>query len=758
MIEKSGKIKSIFFIAMLIGLAFLPGIQTAVSNENEKDENGAVNINILSHIEENIVISFDINTFQMETINLDEIIYYRYILPGESNSLNAGFPDLPHIRRSIVIPNDKEMSVREIGTDYYVVDDVKIIPSKGNLLRTVNPDDVPYQFDDVYTQDRWYPSTFVELDDPYIIRDIRGQVVQINPIQYNPVQQQVRILNRIEIEVLSVGIGGKNMIETSKDLSRIDYEFDKIYSSHFINYEEVLSDLKYTPVSDRGNMLVITYDDFYNEMIPFVNWKNMKGIPTEIINISDVGSTATDVDAYIENYYTSNGLTFVLLVGDIAQIPSLSANGGASDPSYSYITDDHYPDLFVGRFSAETIDHVQTQVERTLTYEKYPDPSGQWYTKGIGIASDDPGSNPDDGEYDWEHLRNIRDDLLYFTYTLVDELYEGSQGGEDASGNPSSSDVAASVNDGRGIINYCGHGSTTSWSTSGFSNTGVNALVNDNMLPFIWAVACVNGNFNGNTCFAESWLRATNDDQPTGAIAMFASSVNQAWAPPMRAQDEMNDILVEIYEDNIKRSFGGISFNGCMNMNDVYGSAGYDETDNWHVFGDPSFEVRTDTPEDMTIFHDDFIFTGVNEFEVTVNGLKDALCAISHNGILLGSAYTDATGEAISVLDVAPPLRNIAEFEPMQGVLINYGARDAFGISLDIIAEMSEDVIIYTIVDSTSQQATVESLFDTGGVHSDNREYIIAPSDDYWTRDFLNTIDNDQTMITYQTCLQTSMD
>ena len=47
--------------------------------------------------------------------------------------------------------------------------------------------------------------------------------------------------------------------------------------------------------------------------------------------------------------------------------------------------------------------------------------------------------------------------------------------------------------------------------------------------------------------------------------------------------------------------------------------------------------------------------------------------------------------------DTDPPLspvRNIAEFEPMQGVLIRY----PFGISTSMIQEMAEDVIIYFLV------------------------------------------------------------
>ena len=47
----------------------------------------------------------------------------------------------------------------------------------------------------------------------------------------------------------------------------------------------------------------------------------------------------------------------------------------------------------------------------------------------------------------------------------------------------------------------------------------------------------------------------------------------------MSAQDEFNDILIESYSTNIKRSFGGLSFNGCMLMNDEYGGQGDEMTE-----------------------------------------------------------------------------------------------------------------------------------------------------------------------------------
>ncbi|MGF3555024.1 MAG: C25 family cysteine peptidase, partial [Thermoplasmatota archaeon] len=355
---------------------------------------------------------------------------------------------------------------------------------------------------------------------------------------------------------------------------------------------------------------------------------------------------ANAIKTYIADYYNTKGLTFVLLVGDAAQVPPYYLSGSASDPSYTYVVgNDHYPDLFIGRFSAENTAQVATQVLRSVEYEKEPQITADWYKKGAGIASSQgPG---DDGEYDYQHIRNIRSSLLNYTYILVDELYDGSQGGDDAPGNPTPAMVRDAINNGRSLVNYCGHGSPTSWGTSGFSNTDVNALTNDNMLPFVLSVACNNGEFDTYTCFAEAWMRATHNDEPTGAIGTFMSTVSQSWSPPMEAQDEFNLILVETYPDNKKTTLGGLTANGCMSMNDKYGSSGTAETDYWTLFGDPSLQIRTDTPAEMTVIHDSIITIGSETFEVEVVGVENALCAISSENKLLGYGYTDENGVAI---------------------------------------------------------------------------------------------------------------
>jgi hypothetical protein len=610
---------------ILVGTIFVPSIYGEVNLSD-------IPLNIYVKQSGDIIeINYQLNSFSQEKVIIDDVEYSIFYIGEESNLLIEGQPDIPTICRSIVIPDTAKMEISVVSSSYEVYENVLIAPSKGNLLRTINPDDIPYLFGEVYYNNGWFPQDIASLREPYIIRDFRGQVVEIFPIQYNPVTKQMRFYTNINVEIYADGIDTINIINRETLPEKVDFEFNQIYNHHFLNFKK---QGRYDPVLDQGNMLVIVYDSFWDEMIPFVNWKNIKGILTEMVKVSDIGN-AESIKTYIANYYNSNGLTYVLLVGDDAQVPTYYPTYHASDPTYSYIVgNDHYPDLFVGRFSAETVDQLQTQIERTLEYEQLPQTGADWYKKGLGVASNQgPG---DDGEYDDEHMDNIRDKLLAYTYIQVDQSYDYTG---------TTAYIAASLNEGRSITNYCGHGSPTSWGNGGgFSNSDVDALTNDNMLPFITSVACNNGEFDGYTCFAEAWMRATNNGEPTGSIANFMSSKSQGWNPPMDAQDEFVDLIIETYPDLHITAFGAAAFNGCMHMNDEYGASGYAETDAWHVFGDPSVQVRTDTPSEMDARHDSNIDVINWTLEVEVIGVEGALCALSKDNEFLGSAYTDENG------------------------------------------------------------------------------------------------------------------
>jgi PKD repeat protein len=611
----------------------------------------AANISLVSSNISTSVVHFSVDGFFLNEVKTPRGTAFTVTVEDATPMLVKGAPDLPKLAASIIIPNLARMDMEVISSDYVDYPAMEIAPSKGNLYRNVDPSTIPFEYGKEYATDRFFPGNDASLRDPFIVRDYRGQTIVVNPFRYNPVTKVLRVYYDITVRVKTIGNNGSNPLVRNSANGRIDSEFQAIYQNQFLNS----SNTDYTPVPDYGKMLVISYGAFMTAMQPFVDWKNSMGIPTEMVDVASIGTTATAIKTYISNYYNTNGLTFVLLVGDAPQIPTNTTGslGGPSDVAYGYIVgNDHYPDLFVGRFSAENVTHVQTMVQRTLEYEQNPLTTTDWFSKGLGIGSDQgPG---DDNEYDYQHIRNIRNDLMAFTYTGVAELYDGSQGGEDQAGNPTPAMVSTVLNAGSSIINYTGHGSDNSWGTTGFSNSNVNALTNQHMWPFIFSVACVNGNFSAGTCFAEAWLRAANGGSPTGAVATLMSTINQSWDPPMDGEDEMDDILVETYPDNVKRTFGGISMNGCMHMNDEYGSGGDEMTDTWTIFGDPSLMVRTAMPVAIIATHAPNIFLGSSAFTVNANA-EGALVALSINNQLIGTGFISGGTSTISF----DPLTNI---------------------------------------------------------------------------------------------------
>ena len=694
-----------FFVT---GLLAREWVETGTSRPSEP-------VWVVNSISENeLEISFDLGGYFVEDLANGK---NKITFPGGVPNLEEGTPDLPKMAQSIIIPDLAHMELSIIESEFVEIFMENLISSKGNLTRNIDPASVPYTFGEAYETDEFYPQDIVFMRNPYIVRTVRGQAIVFQPIQYNPIQRTLRVYTHIKVNIQQNGMSQINPL-TRRPAKGGSREFENIYAEHFLNYS---TNNRYELLGEQGPMLVVSYGEFMQSMEPFVEWKNYKGIPTEMVDVADIGGS-DEIEAFVETKYYDDGIAFVLFVGDIDQIPSPRYSDGAgsnspADPSYGFVAgSDYYPEIIIGRFSAENTSHVETMINRTIEYEMDPDPTADWYKKGSGFASDEgPG---DDGEIDYEHLDNIRDDLLGFTYIEVDQIYDPSGTVEDGE---------AALNEGRSIINYTGHGSNGSWGNGcPMNQTDVNGLVNMGMYPFIWSVACVNGEFHIGTCFAETWLRATGTDGvPTGAIAVLMSTINQSWSPPMDGQDEMNDILVESYENNIKRTYGGLSMNGVMHMADSYGTAGEEEILYWTIFGDPSVVVRTDTPTDMTVSHNDVMIIGAEEFSIET-GMAAALVAISRDGELLASTYTDATGG--TTLEFEPPLEipgpvdlvvtafNKMPYETTVNVIAPDGAYMLMGNiavngGTDQILDYGEAGSLYTTFENVGQDSSGDLTF-----------------------------------------------
>ncbi|MBO7629048.1 MAG: T9SS type A sorting domain-containing protein, partial [Bacteroidales bacterium] len=292
------------------------------------------------------------------------------------------------------------------------------------------------------------------------------------------------------------------------------------------------------------------------------------------------------------------------------------------------------------------------------------------FTSFMGIASDQgPGDN---NEYDYQHIRNIDNKLQNYTYTSGYELFEGSQGGLDASGNPTAAMVTTGVNNGVGIISYCGHGDVQMWVTTSFNNNNVNSLTNVGKLPFILSVACVNGEYHTGTCFAEAWLRATHNGQPSGAVGFTGSTINQPWNSPMCAQDAMIDLLIGTNQDNQNFTFGGMFFNGMIKMLDVYNDVEVFRT--WILFGDPTLQMRTAVPEQLEVTHNDILPAGVPSVTFS-SPVENAKIVVTHNnnvvatGRITGGQYTLTFNDTYLPTDTLKVLATATNYLPYEGTV-----------------------------------------------------------------------------------------
>ena len=628
--------KTSFFLFWLI--IFYQSFASGHWTKIDKSLSSNTTIKLLTSTETTSVIQFNVNAYSLHRVQTPEGLAYTVKIPDGTPLQIKGAPDLPKLSASLIIPKADKMGIEVQYSDYTEIHNVNIAPSKGVITRDIDPKTVAYTYDNtIYGQNKIFPQSISSLNEPYIMRNYRGVAVWVYPVRYNPQTKTLRIYKTIIVKVSPTGSPAQiNVLKQTKGGHAITTEFENIYKHTFLNYNTFTT--KYTPIEEGtpGRMLIISYNSFMADMQPFVDWKNQKGIFTEIVDVSTIGASAAAIKSYVQNYYDNHSdFCYLLLVGDAAQVPTSSTGAGDSDNDYGYLAgSDHRIDIFVGRFSAENTSQVTTQVDRTIYYERDVTALESWMQYGLCIASvQGPG---DDNEYDSVHEDNIKADYLAYGYTDVATCYEST--GETAT------DITTAINTHCGVISYTGHGDVTMWYSvdpSGYTNTHVDALTNENKLPFIFSVACVIGDFVSNTCFGEAWQRATNNGNPTGAIANIASTINQSWNSPMDAQDEMVDILVESYTNNIKRTFGGIVANGWGLMIDDYGTDGENMADTWTVFGDASVMIRTKQPQDMTITHASGINVGSTSFSVNCDE-DGALVSITKDNVIYGTAYVNS--------------------------------------------------------------------------------------------------------------------
>ncbi|MDG1284231.1 MAG: C25 family cysteine peptidase, partial [Flavobacteriales bacterium] len=464
-------------------------------------------------------------------------------------------------------------------------------------------------------------------------------------------------------------------LEVNVKFKNIDFEshssnISKYYSPHFNHLFK--SSINYIPVQDKDlittypvKYVIVSDPSFQPALQPLIDWKTKKGFNVIEAYTNDplVGNSTSSIHAFIKDMYDNATLadpapTYLLIVGDDAQVPSFSGNSGShlSDMYYCEFdgNGDFYPEMYFGRMSATNSGEVEIQVNKTLTYEQYTLPDPSYLDEIVLVAGVDAQMAPTYGNgqinYGTDNYFNIAHGLTIHNY-----LY--------GSGTPITSDMSqaspaiiADISNGVGFANYTAHCGPSGWSDPSFELSDINSLQNYDKYGVMIGNCCQSNKFDVAECFGEGLLRASNK----GAVAYIGGSNNTYWnedfwwgvgngsistnptysGTGLATYDCLMHENGEIQDDWFITA-SQMMYSGNLAVTEAGGSEEY-YWEIYHLMGDPSLMPYIGVPTPLVVSHAAASPLGITNF--TVNTEENAYVAISMNGVLLDAKLADATG------------------------------------------------------------------------------------------------------------------
>jgi len=594
-------------------------------------------------------------------------------------SYDVGKPNLPVIGKLIEIPENFKAIVEILNFDEEIIKledysfSEKIIPAQPSLSKSDDPKEIPfYKNTDVYNRNGYYKKDLVRIEDRGYMRNVHLGYVEISPFEYNPVTNTLKVLNNIEYEIIFVP-DNERSIKKSTNLES-PYFKDIVNTINKTSSSKALisGPIKYVIVADRM---------FEETLQPFIEWKTMKGFNV-IESYTDepgVGNTTTSIKAYLKDLYENptDGVspTFVLLVGDDAQIPAFDHQVGTdehiTDLYYFEYTGDKLPEVFYGRFSATSVAQLQPQIDKTLEVEKYEMPDPSYLNNVVLVAGEDATYAPTHGNgfvnYANQYYTNAANGITSYYY-----LYNDDSGVMSSSNSGASESIQNYISAGVSIANYTAHCGPTGWSDPSFSNSDVADMTNEHMYPLIIGNCCQSVKFELSS-FGEELLRASGkgavgyiggsdfsywDEDFHWGIGLEAISANPTYnSEHLGSYDRFFHLNGEAKSDWYVTQ-GQMIFAGNLAVEASSSSLKAYYWEIYHLMGDPSLTPYVTVPEELTATYNAEIIIGEASF--TVNTEEDAYVAISFNGELLDAKLVDATGIAELTFEA---LSNVGELD-----------------------------------------------------------------------------------------------
>jgi len=646
-----------FFVALFVIGLMIPFYSTAGQFQINKGKS-EVRYTTASALQ--LSFASQISSLRFQDVITKKGVFTQLFIDGYGQSSSIGDPDLPAYRKLIEVPAGAEFDIILNSQQYkeYKLSefDVQnpIIPVQASVSKAItDPDQIPFIFNEsTYQLNKWLGEPLVQVTHVGIMRDAHIATIVLSPIQYNPVSKSIRVYENIDVTVIF-----KNADLTSTLQQKTKFYspyFGKLYDQ-FINYNPPADSLiLYSPVT----YVIVSPPIFKSTLKPFIHWKIQKGFKVIEAYTDDpaVGTTAASIKNYLHDLYDNppegyNPQSFVLIVGDVAQIPPSSNSGQATDLRYCEYTGDNIPEAFYGRFSAINTTQLQSYIDKTVEYEKYLFPDDTFLGECVMVSGYDPNGNGltyGNGQinYGTENYFDTLHNLLSHTYL------QPEPGGGNYSQN-----IRNNVSNGVCYANYTAHGGVDGWSDPSFNNSQIAALQNAHKYPLMVGNCCLTSSFN-STCFAEEVTRAINK----GAIGYIGASNNSLWSEDywwgvgfkslsthpsyMPLHLGAYDVTFHDKGQPLEKWFvtqGQMVVGGNMAVQESGSSNKQYYWEIYNLMGDPSLSIYFSIPPALTASYPDHI--AQTETSLTVTSEPWSYVALSVNdSILLDAKLVDSTG------------------------------------------------------------------------------------------------------------------
>jgi len=338
----------------------------------------------------------------------------------------------------------------------------------------------------------------------------------------------------------------------------------------------------------NAEMIVVSHKDFLTQANDWANYRRTQGLTVEVVRIEDVydefnyGVLSADCIRNFLEYAKNNWQTppkYVLLLGDASYDPKNYLGTGGnflptrmvdtvyseapSDETMADFNNDGLAEIAVGRIAARDAAAVTLAYNKLTAFEQT---IGQAHSRNALFASDLP-----DG-YDFEGVSNRLCAQLPATINCV-KINRGQPN--------AAADLVTSLNQGKFLVNYAGHGNSAVWAAPGFfSGSQAGQMTNGNNLSIFTMLTCLNGYFVQPTdSLSEILMKNPNG----GAVS--------AWASSGLTTPDIQEIMAT-------RFFNQINVGNLTRLGDLIKDAkttinsGRDVRLSWILLGDPAMKVK----------------------------------------------------------------------------------------------------------------------------------------------------------------------